>query len=785
MVVVLAMIVVIAAGAAVLWQRGGGRSDEIAIPWPSTEAIVTSELATVTIENSALHFRSSARHQWFELPVDVDASVVNVLELEWSVEEGGTHHAPRLQWKREGEAFDTARELAFPPRPPGASSTVRLHVEAHPEWSGRITALRFFPTDLAGEVAIDAARFRTLTLPVILEGDGAEGDAIEYYPIGPETRAVRYVPVSERDSRSFVIRGNRELRYAVGVPEYVWKNVEGPIIFRVAIEGSARREELDRVVLDGNAREEDRAWVDRAVTIPELYGDEVVLWFDTHMETSPATEIPAFFAHPLFALDPSHERPNVLLVSLDTLRADHLGLQGYPRGTSPVLDRLAKDCAVFTNARSPAAKTLPSHMSLFTGLNASVHEIIDQTDMLAKGWPMWAGIVRESGAYHTAAFTEDAFVSAIFGFRYGFHRYHDGTFHLLEAEEFTKGGDVDVTFARGRAFIEANRERPWFLFLHTYEPHSPYCPPEPWDGMYRDVSHRSWVGECIQDTTLKSISKRRVEFDAADLEYIIAAYDEEIRYTDAMLGEVIATLEATGQWDDTLLVVFSDHGEDFDDHRDVGRHGHQTYDSVVHVPLLIRWPKGGVRPGVHTTDVSLVDIGPTVLDLLGMDVPDVLQGRSLAAAARGGELEPSPTVSSNLSLFMRKAIVLDGWKFIANLGWNDAKVVASKIPPIEADIFGGRDVELELYDLRSDPAELVNVADQYPDVVQRFKKLFATMERENIATQKLGPKKVQPTGVGQNYLKKLKDLGYIEDDDADGTPPGEAQPDTPDGAADE
>jgi len=756
-------------------SRSADRAFELDLA--KVEAVPSVDLEIVRQGDGTLTFIGGNRNPFVDFPLDLRAADYNLLEVHMT-SHGASHRTPRVLFRTEGEGTRRFVEFRLPPRAPGSDEPFLVHLDGEPGWKGRVTGMRLHPTDIAGvTVDLESIRFRRLPLADIV---GEDGD-ITHYRLGVETRDVVYVPVGTERRFSVELPGDGVLRYAVGLPEFAWERAPGEIWFRISHEGAGRREELQRVILDPDDPAH-RGWQDRSVALPSDAGETIDLLLETKApEGSPDVEIPAFFAHPRVAAR-TGPMP-VLLISLDTLRADHLGLYGYPRATSPWLDRLARDSAVFLRAKSQATKTLPSHMTLFTGLLPSVHGVVDEGDMLPRGWPTWVDRLRERG-YHTAAFTEDAFVSALFGFRYGFDRYHDGTFHIFGSEE--KGGDVRATFERASRFFEENAGYPFFVFLHTYEPHSPYCAEPPLRGRFRE-SYEGVVPDCIADRYLKRISGLvdGGTFGDRDREAVIAAYDEEIRFTDAVLGQTLARLEELGLLDETLIVVVSDHGEDLGDHRRIGRHGHQVYDSVVHVPLLVRWPAGGVRAGIHHQPVGLTDVGPTILDLLGLgEADDRVQGRSLAPILRGRAASTGPVFSENRSVFLRVAVEQDGFKLIQNLGWNRQKFSPDEVPSSYREVFGplpGDEDEFELYDLASDPAERVDLSASDDPVARRAKAaLTESLQRMVLRSKEIlehaPPKAV--AGFDRDIDAQLGALGYKEEVPEGGAPEGdEEEPD--------
>ena len=412
---------------------GGKSSNALVLDLASKHRPIPSEGATVEIDSGEAFVTATRRQCYVDIEVDLEAERFNAVELAVELVEGGTHHAPRVAWRRAGESdFAGEDELPFLHQPRNSKAPELVHLQASPGWRGRIDRLRVYGADLPSEVRIVSVRFVRVAYERFLDLGAAN-----HVTLGPETRIdARYVPVGAVIRESFEITRPATLTFAVGVPDWVWDRGIGPIVFRVAHDAPERRRELHRVILDGRTRPEDRGWVDRTVEllVPRRGKPGVTetldLLFDTNMgDDRVEEEVPAFFAHPTVrgseAPADRGGRPNVLLVSLDTLRADHLGGYGYRRSTTPWLDRLSRDAVVFESAKAQAAKTLPSHMSLFTGLLPQTHTIVDEVDRLPEGWSLWVDSIRGAG-YRTAAYTEDAFVAGLFGFKYGFERYHDG-----------------------------------------------------------------------------------------------------------------------------------------------------------------------------------------------------------------------------------------------------------------------------------------------------------------------------------------------------------------------
>lgn len=347
---------------------------------------------------------------------------------------------------------------------------------------------------------------------------------------------------------------------------------------------------------------------------------------DRSVDESPAMP-PALDVPPVERPQPSR---GVVLLSIDTLRADHLGVYGYDRDTSPNLDALAARGVVFDAAFAHSPSTAISHMSLFTSLYPPEHGLEPpRHNALAETIPTLPEAFAAAG-YRTAGHTEGGYMEGDHGFARGFEEWTD--------PGFESSTDVESTLDKGLAFLrsvageddEEGDGEPFFLFLHTYSVHDPYEPPD----AYR---HRYWQGAPPTDLpasaeTLEAANSGRLDLSTEQVDYFRSRYDDGIRYADQVVGRFVAELEALGLLDEITLVVTSDHGEEFHDH---GRLLHtQVVPELLHVPLFVLHP--GLTPRRVTGPVRLVDLAPTVLDLTGVDA-------AALPAARGVSLMPELT----------------------------------------------------------------------------------------------------------------------------------------------
>ena len=390
---------------------------------------------------------------------------------------------------------------------------------------------------------------------------------------------------------------------------------------------------------------------------------------------------------------------DVVLIVVDTLRADGLSCYGNARPTSPVLDALAAEGVRFDECLAPAPNTATSHASLFTGLSPWAHRVANLTSLelgtpgLPDAFETLAERFREAG-YRTAAITDGGPVGEAWNLMQGFDS--------LDAEFEGVTAKVD----RALQFLDDERdERPLFLFLHTYQVHQPFAPPEElverfdpgYDGLLAAAvdevraARASGAGKPNGKILLRDLER----FTSRDEEHLRALYDAEIAYTDAELGRLLDRLRARDRWERTVVAVTSDHGEEFGEH---GRFGHvQLHHETLRVPLILRLPEieaglGGAGQ-VVAERVQLVDLNPTLLEAAGLDVPDLPEAESLLVGLRRGGFADRPAVAVTTEhLYLGRPD--HPWQRSVRHGTRALLSTRS-----------GADVDVRAFDLAADPAE--------------------------------------------------------------------------------
>ncbi len=454
---------------------------------------------------------------------------------------------------------------------------------------------------------------------------------------------------------------------------------------------------------------------------------------------------------------------NLLVISLDTLRSDALSVYGGPASISPNLQRFAEQSVVFEHARAQAPQTAPSHMSIFTSLLPSMHGV--QNVQHSGGGPLIQAVpdavptlaeVLSAAGYACVGLTDGGNLNKAHGFPRGFDEY---TVDLSGAEAQVLDGltHVDGLQAGGR---------PWFLFWHTYEIHAPYVSPREYMERWAPAEYEGPMAGRVDKLEGLEFRQRfaamrtlfwadKETFGWPESAYLHALYKAGVQYTDEQMGLLLDGLEQRGVFDDTVVVVLADHGEEFFEH---GQWQHdQVYEECLRVPLMVRLP-GGVGGGTRiATPVPLLDVMPTALALLGVDTetlelpgPLRMQGRSLVPSLlEGKEPEARPIVSEYRA--DREGGPLYDWQVaIHNEG---LKYIV--------DEHRSRDGERQfLYDLRADPDERTNLGSDQPDAVARFRKLREHFHGELEAFANLERLDAGET-LDCEQLRALVELGYI------------------------
>lgn len=457
----------------------------------------------------------------------------------------------------------------------------------------------------------------------------------------------------------------------------------------------------------------------------------------------------------------SHVKPDVVIVLIDTLRADFIQPQGYDRETTPHLSLLADESVLFEAAHAPAPWTLPSVVSIHSGRHMAEHNVVTEKTKLSAEVPILSQILSGEG-YRTASFHKNAFAGTKAGLDRGFDQCH-----LIRR-------NVDGVFLQP-VYDEAEAEgysSPMFLYIHNAEPHDPHHTRKKFLTSFDPVSDEflEEYGKLVADyrslTRIDYVKKKplgttdntaqqesKMSALTSKVEEVNNLYACSVRDADDRVGSIIAEIKDRGRWDQTLFIVISDHGEEMSEHGG-WQHDQSAYQELLHVPLIVKLP-GGAHAGHRVlSPVSLVDLLPTILDTVGADLPENISGRSLLPLIES-EPDPEPRlvgIRNNARKFYRPYKELRGDLNIA-VRWGDWKGIFN----VEPDTF-------ELYDLAADPGESRDLSEERPEVTDKLRQFAAVRYAELLAVSVDAVADGGLDGANAEVLQSLKDLGYIGDD---------------------
>jgi arylsulfatase A-like enzyme len=545
------------------------------------------------------------------------------------------------------------------------------------------------------------------------------------------------------ESRPVKIPVHATLEFAVGLSNPAKRS--GSVVQQVEACTKGKCEEIFRVKTEASP-DAVSDWKDVRVDLTSLANREVSFVFRS--ESGDHDLLPAVFplwGHPTVYATQADPAPapvtNVVLISLDTLAAKHLDLYGYPLPTAPKLrSRIEKSGTVFENCVSMATATAPSHMTMLTSVYPLEHGLTDGMSVAEAKATTAAEALRASGMT-TVAYTEDGWLSVAHGFGRGFDQFLEDR----SPDVMAPVGRVEDTFGRGRAWMAANREKSFFLFLHTFQVHDPYAPAAPYDSLFTDSRLPSDEG------VPADVVRERI------------AYDQEIRYLDDQLDLLLQDIDKLGLADKTLVILTSDHGEAFGEHGYL-LHGNHPHEEVLHVLLAMQGP--GVPRGRRVSaNVGHVDFLPTILEAVGLRAPHPgLRGESLLPLLTA--TAPSPTAA--------RPLFSESWGTFA---LTTSRELVPFLPPALSVRLGHRKMtrypleggayRYEAYDLASDPHEQTDLAPSGSPEVAEMRKLLDDYEegaRQGLLALRGGSsgQAVAPVVLPADQEEKLRALGYIQ-----------------------
>jgi len=653
------------------------------------------------VRDGALEFEQDGDDPWLAIDTAIDADSIVAVEVE--LQNPGPAEV-QLFWAGRWQRFSMKR-MARPARTRSVGAGTfhsRFDVGDNPEWKGELRSLRVdVPPGAEGRVRLGAVRiFRGEIDDEKMTAAAARPWKID---LGRSTRNALLAPPGTNWDLRLVVPDDANLVLSYGLHP----SGHGSVRFRAfSIEDDAEPSVLldDTVSADGAAA---GAWIDRVVDLSGLAGRELTLRLSTEAaaDYDPGRGQAVWGNPEIIAPSAPDDRPNVVLVVLDTLRADRLSCYGHPLETSPNIDRWAAGSAVrFANVVAPAPWTLPSHASLFTGLDALRHGF-NFWGTAPPTLEMGAEFLRRNG-YTTAAFTGGGILRPAFGFAQGFD-----TFDYWG--EPTSDDEVEWVFESARRWLDGNRQRRFFLFVHTYEIHAPHRRRQPY---FDELAGAAGVEPAPFDLALLTHPWHDLvapgdyfvvdrpgskgwspTLSDIELQTVGLMYDSEVATVDDEVGRLLDHIRSLGLSGRTMVIVTSDHGEALGEDGHAGHSYLEDYNLMV--PLILELPAQTHAGTVVDTQVRLVDLLPTILDVVGIESPENIDGRSLLSVVA----DPSTG-------FPHRA-----WAYAASSNRGLALRVDNRLKYVFPDPAWAEVADREgLFDLESDPGEDENLAPADP-----------------------------------------------------------------------
>lgn len=583
------------------------------------------------------------------------------------------------------------------------------------------------------EANFDRVRFRSIR---------SNGRIVDDITLNGETRRSFIPPLPSQFAFDVELPTDAVLEFSIAVATTGQSKLPAPVEFRVSID-PGKGEEF--VVEEASTVSRPNQWLHQELDLSRWSGLPVRLTLKTlprgsRREGQLAQQLIAAWGHPVLRGGRRRDdRPNLILISIDCLRADHVGVYGYEKQTTPNIDRLADDSVVFERAASTSSWTLPTHMSMLTGLRPSFHGVVSRYDRLSNAVPYLPQTLSEYG-YETKGVAAWVFVSQTYGFHRGYNDYR--VLKMPKAEQV-----IDEALD----LVRSARSHNQFLFIHLLDPHMDYLPPQEYIGKF---------GEPPTDISglLKMVYWGKPPGDPGQIKALVNLYDGEVAYVDQQLGRLFDTLKDMGLYDSSLIILTADHGEAFYEHG-LWQHGESLYEEVIHIPMIVKWPNGSPS-GRENGLVSQSSIFATVLEAAGIAPVTAPSAPSLGLHEVDEKTEGAVSVVSELTwapLGRRGSWPPPGTAMMISLREGSLKYIATL-----AEASGDKSdfpeyLKEELYDLGADPGERRDLSQDRPEKLDSFRQALLAYFLEVEASSFQSERDVH---IDENMRRMLESLGY-------------------------
>lgn len=419
---------------------------------------------------------------------------------------------------------------------------------------------------------------------------------------------------------------------------------------------------------------------------------------------------------------------NIIIIAVDTLRADHLGCYGYPRNTSPNIDKFAKDSVIFTNSYAPSPLTTPSFASMLSSLPPYKHGAKRNGMSIFEHIVILPEYLKEYGYYSGAFISTNVLRKKLCGLDKGFNTYSEILNKRKWMKIFSVEGDASAVNEAVSKWLYRNSKRKLFLWVHYIEPHLPYVYHKEFDYGYK---------KAIPSFYPKGSSYKKIR-----------KYDTEVGYNDYYIGDLIEKIRELDLYNDSLIIFLADHGESFGEHNEYG-HGRKLFNSCLHIPLIVKLPGNKNASSEVDRNVSILDVAPTIFSMMDYTVPDVMEGKDLFQSDNN-----------------KRVLFFEAYK--GKVITQEEKTFQLKVKPIRYGILKNDlklifDKKYEAYDIKKDRFELINIyknPDSQMEIMSDLLQGYIKNVKEFIEYSKKYYK--QKSKLSEEDIKKLKALGYIK-----------------------
>jgi len=680
--------------------------------------------------------------------IDIDKDQIGEITFRIKCKKG---KRVKLAWSREPAAVAGGRKtgvIDIDIIPDNRFHTYRINAKnvlrRRMSYGDRIQKIFFYPPTISGdEVEVDFIRFvsKTEKYQEALAG-------VTYEIIAKEMRKAIYINTPRTLSYDVILPGKPcKLSFGAGILQ-----ADAPVFLNVKVisQNSANSPAGNKTKEMYTARLMDaQSWTDATVDMAEWIGRRVTIQFQLNGTTNNV----AFISNPVLYSPPS-KKMNIILVLEDALRADHMSCYGHTRTTTPVKNDWIKNGVQFLHAFSQATKTRPSCPSIMTSLYPTATGVWYFTEMLDDNYLTLAEILRSQG-FETASFIQNDNAGPLAGLHQGFSYLLDSGILGTRAD----GVYGDTLFE----WMDAHKDRNYFLYLHLIDPHGIYDPPEPFDQFYKNASPG---GEEVRKNT-QSFDPAWIENPTVESRNLL--YDGEIQYNDHSFNALLQKLSAYKLKNDTAIIVVADHGEHLGEH-DLWEHKPPGYKQVLHVPLLMVYPEGLPKGLKISQPVQMIDVMPTILDLAAVDSKQfMLQGDSLLSLVEQENLSywnnriafsEEVLNKKKCSQEARCSIFFQNWHFL-----NSGEIVDDLTKQISDRKLYAEFFTTRIFDYVNDPQEEHSLKYDLADIfyLQKMKNMVQECQANNSKVHEtLTQGKRQEIQYDPEAIKCLKGLGYVQ-----------------------